>query len=84
MVGVEVGDEHGVELGQPDRAQQLALGAFAAVEQQAVPPALDEQRPGGPGGRSEPSRAVPAKKIDRSMPSTVAAAGLTVDGAGRR
>ena len=72
VVGVEVGDEDGVELGQPDRAQQLALGAFAAVEQQAVPPALDERSPGGPGGRWGPSRAVPAKKIDRSMASTVA------------
>ena len=34
---MEVGDEDAVEVRQPDRAQQLALRSFAAVEQEAVP-----------------------------------------------
>ncbi len=44
VVGVEVRDEDAVEIRQPDRAQQLALRAFPAVEQQAIAAAADEHR----------------------------------------
>ena len=43
MVGVEVGDEHLVDLEQPDRAHQLALGALAAVEQQLLAAAAQQR-----------------------------------------
>ena len=44
MVGVEVRDEDRVEIAQADRPQQLALRTFAAVEQQALAAAPQEQR----------------------------------------
>ena len=49
---MEVRDEDLVEVDQADRAQQLALGALAAVEQQPLAAAA-EQRGGqaAPGGR---------------------------------
>jgi hypothetical protein len=44
VIGVEVRDEHAVQIEQPDRAQQLALRAFTAVEQQPVAAATDQHR----------------------------------------
>ena len=44
VVEVVVGDEDRVELRQPDRAQQLLLGALAAVEQDAVAAGAQQQR----------------------------------------
>ena len=44
MVGVEVGDEHAVEVPEHAQPHELALGAFATVEQQAIAPAADEDR----------------------------------------
>ena len=44
MVGVEVGQEHLGQLGQPDRLDELALRALAAVEQDAVAAAADQHR----------------------------------------
>ena len=44
VVSVEMRDEHAVYLDESDRAQQLALRAFAAVEQQAIAPALHQHR----------------------------------------
>ena len=47
VVGVEVGDEDLLEVDEPDRgAQELALRALAAVEEQPVAAAPDEQRGG--------------------------------------
>ena len=43
MVGVEVGQEDLLQLDQPDRADELALGALAAVEQQPVAAAPHER-----------------------------------------
>ena len=53
MVGVEVGDEELLQVDQTDRAEELALGALAAVEEQAVA-AAPQERGGQPaaGGRS--------------------------------
>ena len=60
VVGVEVADEDLLELEQADRAQELALGALAAVEQQPVAAAPDERggqaaarRGRGAGGADE-------------------------------
>ena len=44
VVEVVVGEEHRVDLGQPDRAQQLLLGPLAAVEQQPVAARAQQQR----------------------------------------
>ncbi len=44
VVGVEVREVDGVEIEQPDRAQELALRAFAAVEQQLLAASAHEQR----------------------------------------
>jgi hypothetical protein len=49
VVGVEVGDEHALHVDQADRAQQLALRPFAAVEQQAIASAAYQQ-----GGQASP------------------------------
>jgi hypothetical protein len=58
VVGVEVGDEDGVEVEQADRAQQLALRAFAAVEQQLLTAAPEQQRgQAAPGARDRARRA---------------------------
>ncbi len=67
VVGVEVCDEHAVDIAQADRADQLALRALAAVEQQAV--AADARRapPAGRAARSGTEPPVPAKKRDTSM-----------------
>ena len=43
MIGVVVGQEDGVHVGQPDRAQQLALRPLGAVEEQPLAAAPDEQ-----------------------------------------
>ena len=51
VVGMEVGDEHAVQVQEPDRAQELALSAFAAVEQQPVAAAPDQHR-GQPATRA--------------------------------
>ncbi len=56
VVGVEVGEEHLVEVGQPDRADELALGALAAVEQDPLAAAAHEQRRAARGARSGSSR----------------------------
>ena len=66
VVGVEVGDEDVVEVGEADRAQELALGPFAAVEQQPLAAAAHEQR-GQAASRARDRAAVPAKKSERSM-----------------
>src|SRR5205823_9482584 len=54
VVGVEMRDEYLAQLDKPDRrAQELPLGALAAVEQQPLAPAPDEQRRRRPlGGRN--------------------------------
>ena len=44
MVGVEVGEEDLRQVGQPDRADQLALGPLTAVEQDPVAAAVHEHR----------------------------------------
>ena len=44
VVEVVVRDEDRIELGQPDRAQQLLLGPLAAVEQQPVAAGAQQQR----------------------------------------
>ncbi len=71
MVGMEVGDEHAAHIRKPNRAHQLALRAFAAVEQQPVA-AATQRIAGSPrrGLGTEPP--VPAKKRERSMRATVA------------
>ena len=53
VVGVEVGDEDLGQIDEPNRrTEELPLGAFGAVEEQAVAAAPDEQRRGCPlGGR---------------------------------
>jgi hypothetical protein len=43
VVGVEVRDQELLELDQPDRAHQLALGPLAAVNEQAVAAAPHER-----------------------------------------
>ena len=50
VVEVEVGDEDRVELGQPDRAQQLLLGPLAAVEEQPVAARAQRASRAGRGG----------------------------------
>jgi hypothetical protein len=42
MIGMEVGEKDVVEIEQAHRAQQLALGAFAAVEEQSIATAPNE------------------------------------------
>ena len=56
VVGVEVGEEDLLELDQPDRAHELALGALAAVEQQPVAAAPHERARAGRAARWAPSR----------------------------
>jgi hypothetical protein len=57
VVGVEVGDEDGIEVGQADGAQQLALGAFATVEQQPLAAAADQHgRQAAPRARHRAGR----------------------------
>ena len=47
VIGVVVAEEHHVEIDEPDPgAQELALGAFAAVEQDALAAAPDQRRRG--------------------------------------
>jgi hypothetical protein len=53
--------------GQADRAQQLALGALAAVEQQPVAAAAHENGRAGPRRAVGTEPAVPAKNSDRSI-----------------
>ena len=57
---------------QPDRAQQLALGALAAVEQAAARPPRRTSSAGSPRRALGTEPPVPAKNRDRSMPATVA------------
>ena len=56
VVEVVVGDEDRVELGQPDRAQQLLLGALAAVEQDPVAAGAQQQRGQAAARGRAPSR----------------------------
>ena len=62
---MEVGEEDGVELRQPDRAQQLLLGPLAAVEQQPVAAARSSSA-GRPRRAEGTEPAVPAKNSERS------------------
>ena len=66
MVGVEMGDEDLLEVGQADdRAHQLTLRALAAVEQQAVAAAADEHG-GGAACAVGALPEVPRKTMSRS------------------
>ncbi len=65
VIGVEVGDEHAVHVGQPNRAHELALGAFAAVEQHAVAAAADQDC-GQPAARAR-HRATGTGEEDRQV-----------------
>ena len=57
VIGVEVGQEDVLEVGEADvGAQELALGALAAVDQQLVAAAADERRRGRPLGGGSRSR----------------------------
>ena len=57
MVGVEMRQEYVLEVGETDiGAQELALRALTAVDQQLVAPAADERRRGRPLGRGSRSR----------------------------
>ena len=71
VVGVVVGEEDRLHVGQPDRAQQLALGALAAVEEQPVAAAAQQRRgqaaAGGrhrAGGAGEEEREVHARAVE--------------------
>ncbi len=55
VVGVEVGEVDLVDLDQPDRADELALGALAAVEQQPLA-AAPHERGGQPAPRGRRGR----------------------------
>src|SRR3954447_7291801 len=68
VVGVVMGEEDGLHVGQADGAEQLALGPLAAVEEQAVAAATQERRrqPAasgrhGAGGTGEEEREVHAR-----------------------
>ena len=50
VVEMEVRDEHRADVGQPDRAQQLLLGALAAVEEDPLAAGAQQQR-GQPAAR---------------------------------
>ena len=74
VVGVEVGQEHLGQLGQPDRLHELALRALAAVEQDAVAAAANEHRrqptPRGrdrAGGAGEENREVHRRPVCQPM-----------------
>jgi hypothetical protein len=65
VVEVEVRDEDGADIGQPDRPQQLLLGPLAAVEEDALATGTQQQRReapargrDGPGGAGEEERHV--------------------------
>ena len=60
-----VGEEDGLHVGQPDRAQQLALGALAAVEEQAVAAAAHER--GGQAAAGGRHRAGGAGEEEREV-----------------
>ena len=69
VVEVEVGEEHVGEVAQPDRAQQLALRPLAAVDEDPIPAAPDQQRGQptpraghGSGGAGEEDGEVHARK----------------------
>ena len=52
MIGVEMRDENALHVDQADRAKQLALCPFAAIEQQAIASAAHQQgRQASPGAR---------------------------------
>ena len=53
--------------GSPTRAQQLALGPLAAVEQQPVAAAAHQHARAGPRRAVGTEPAVPAKNSDRSI-----------------
>ena len=61
-----MGEEDRVDVGQPDRAQQLLLGALAAVEQDPLAAARSSSA-GRPRRAVGTDPAVPAKKSERSM-----------------
>ena len=57
VIGVVVAEEHDVEIDEPDlRAQQLALRALAAIEQDAIAAAPDQRRGGRAAGRRRRAR----------------------------
>ena len=57
VIGVVVAEEHDVEIDEADlRAQQLALRALAAVEQDAIAAAPDQRRGGRAAGRRRRAR----------------------------
>jgi hypothetical protein len=65
MIGMEVCDEHAVQVREPNRAHQLALCAFAAVEQEPGPaPAHKDRGQPPPGARH---RAAGAGEEDREV-----------------
>src|SRR5438309_9080681 len=65
MVGVVVGQKHVVEVGETDRLHKLALGSFAAVEEDPLAPAAYEQsRQAALRGRN---RAAGAGEEDREI-----------------
>jgi len=51
MIGVKVGDEHAVQIGEANRTHELALGALAAVEQDSIS-APPQQHGGQPAPRA--------------------------------
>ena len=65
MVGVVVGEEDGLHVGEADGAQQLALGSLAAVEEQAV--AAAAQQRGGQTAASGRHRARGAGEEEREV-----------------
>ena len=62
-----MGEEDRVELGQPDRPQQLLLRPLAAVDQGSRSPPARSSSAGSPRRAVGTEPAVPAKKSDRSM-----------------
>src|SRR3954468_8142053 len=79
MVGMQMRDEDVRELGQPDRADELALRALAAVEEDPVAAAAHEQRGepaarrrGGAGGSGEEDGQVHRCAPERSVGALLA------------
>ena len=62
---MEVRDEHAVHIGQPDRAHELTLRAFATVNQQAVAAAAQQDR--GQAASGAGHRAAGAGEEDRQV-----------------
>ncbi len=77
VVGVKVGEEDLGEVGQSDGAHELALGPLAAVEQDPVTAAADQDRGQAAAGGGD--RAAGAGKEDRELHGS----GLSVSAASR-